>query len=68
MRKFILKSKSRFYINILKILGVCGVFIIFEACYGTPKSAWTPKRYQKPGNTKEVKAPVDIELTSVQKK
>ena len=28
-------------------MGVCGVLILFEACYGTPKSAFVPKHDNK---------------------
>lgn len=35
----------------LKLMGVCGVLILFEACYGTPKSAFVPKHDLKNKNT-----------------
>jgi hypothetical protein len=68
MRTIFLKQKSRFYLTVLKVMGVCGVFILFEACYGSPKSAWAPRHEQKNAKTKEVKAPVNTEYAKTSDK
>ena len=62
MKTIFLKQKSRFFIALLKVMGVCGVFILFEACYGTQKSSWAPRQDQKNYKTKEIKAPVNAEF------
>jgi len=63
MKNFIPKLKNKFYINILKILGVCGVLILFEACYGTPKSAWVQSN-KNPDSTKAAKSIPPVDITS----
>jgi hypothetical protein len=68
MKNIFLKQKSRFYLTLLKVMGVCGVFILFEACYGTPKSAWAPKHELKNNKTKEIKAPVNTEFAKTSDK
>lgn len=51
MRNIVLKNKSRILSLALKLMGVCGVLILFEACYGSPKSAFVPKHDMKNKNT-----------------
>jgi len=68
MKRIILKSKSSLILTTLKVIGVCGVFIMFEACYGSPKSTWAPKHDTKQKNNKEVKGTVNTEVASVSQK
>ncbi|MFH0892815.1 MAG: hypothetical protein V2A54_00120 [Bacteroidota bacterium] len=37
-RNFFLKSRSRMLTRILSLTGLCGVLVLFEACYGTPQN------------------------------
>jgi hypothetical protein len=65
MKKLILKNKSRLFSVMLKLMGVCGVLILFEACYGTPKSAYVPKHDTKQKNTAAANADLSKEVASV---
>jgi len=55
MKNILFHYKSSIYLNILKLMGVCGIFVLFSACYGTPKSAWAPK-HEKNSSKKEIKS------------
>lgn len=68
MKNISLKQKSKLYLTLLKLMGVCGAFILFEACYGTPKSAWAPKQELKNTKTKEIKAHVNPEFAKASNK
>ncbi|HNW99065.1 MAG TPA: hypothetical protein PKK00_11705 [Bacteroidales bacterium] len=61
MKKFFLKNKSLFLSGALKLMGVCGVLILFEACYGTPKSAFVPKHDKKNVSAKSAQPITDKE-------
>lgn len=39
--------------NILKVAGVCGLLVMFEACYGSPKAAFAPKQNKKNSSTEQ---------------
>lgn len=72
MKKMLYNFKILFLENILKLLGVCSVLILFEACCGTPKSAWRPsnepnnhravqmKTAQKPNKEKGIEKPNEM--------
>lgn len=36
--KNFLNIKSKFFSNILKIIGICSACVVIQACYGTPKA------------------------------
>ena len=65
MKKLIVKNKSRLFSVMLKLMGVCGVLILFEACYGTPKSAFVPKRDIKQKSTAAANADILKEVASI---
>ena len=65
MKNLIVKNKSRMFSVMLKLMGVCGVLILFEACYGTPKSAYVPKHDNKQKNTAAANSSVSKEVASV---
>jgi hypothetical protein len=58
MKNILLRNKCSLYAAALKLMGVCGVLILFEACYGTPKSAFVPKHEIKNKNTASI-APIN---------
>ncbi|MFH0865190.1 MAG: hypothetical protein V1904_03290 [Bacteroidota bacterium] len=68
MKNTILKNKSKFISVMLKLMGVCGVLILFEACYGTPKSAFVPKHDLKNKNTASANHSQQKETTSLSKR
>ena len=68
MKNIILKNKSLLISGTLKLMGVCGVLILFEACYGTPKSAFVPKHDLKNKNTASANNSQQKETTSLAKR
>jgi len=56
MKKIVFKFKNLFLENILKIFGVCSILIMFEACYGTPKSAWKPSYESKNKSVEQIES------------
>lgn len=68
MKNIILKNKSRIISGMLKLMGVCGVLILFEACYGSPKSAFVPRHDLKSKSTAASNNLNQKEVASVQVK
>jgi hypothetical protein len=68
MKNIILKNKSHIISGMLKLMGVCGVLILFEACYGTPKSAFVPKHDLKSKNTASANPALQKETAAVIRK
>ncbi len=61
------KFKSHFFGNVLKLLGVCGILLMFEACYGTPKAAYAPNTKKSNSNEQVEKNKVKMGDSTFQK-